>query len=160
MRVGKYRTGTETFPEAQAFALLGIASGMSDKEIARERGISRDGVNNTLRRLREKWGISKRSQLVAEAIARGIIVYCAMFLVFISGTLSIINDSFDQPRTNARISTRTSRNNRMRGRLRTSRHDLIDFDLEDTTVDSMIAMFEHQNTYTLAPCHPAHGRAT
>ncbi len=75
------------FPEAQAHALRALAEGKSDKEIARERGISPDGAYNIFRRLRTKWGTKKRSALVAEAIARGIISPL-MVLICIASVLS------------------------------------------------------------------------
>lgn len=158
MELGNCKKGPTPFPEAQTYVLMGGASGMTDKEIARERGISVDGVNNIWRRLRTKWDKPKRAALVAEAIARGIIVYCAMVLVFISGTLSIINDSFDQPRTNSRLSRGTmSRNFRLRNRAgsRSTRNDglTIDFDLENISEESLLALMEAtaEEPNTLAP---------
>lgn len=160
MELGSWKSGTETFPEAQMFALLAIANGMSDKEIARERGISVDGAQNIFRRLRQKWEISKRSQLVSEAIARGIIKHNAPLAVVLLMITSLFFGMFEDHeirRTSNRLSSRSvaSRTLRLRGnRSVRTRSDLIsvDFEFEDMNPESLRGLFEAQaNRNTLAP---------
>ncbi len=136
------------FPEAQAHALLALAEGKSDKEIARERGISPDGAYNIFRRLRSKWGTKKRSALVAEAIARGIISPL-MVLICIASVLSgMVSQDFEMRRTSNRLSTRTVASRMVRGK----RESLdVDFEFSDSTPELLMAFFDAQNQNTLAP---------
>ncbi len=137
------------FPEAQAHALLALAEGKSDKEIARERGISPDGAYNIFRRLRSKWGTKKRSALVAEAIARGIISPL-MVLICIATVLSgIVTPDIEIRRSSNRLSGRTCSRT---VRTKKGREALdLDFEFSDSTPELLLAYFEGQNQETLAP---------
>ena len=138
------------FPEAQAHALKALAEGKSDKEIARERGISPDGAYNIFRRLRSKWGTKKRSALVAEAIARGIISPI-MVLICIASVLSgMVSQDFEMRRTSNRLNPRTFASRTVRAK----REGLaVDFEFSDMTPDSLLAFFEATPamTNTIAP---------
>lgn len=63
--------------------LLAIAGGASGKEVARALGISEDGVKKRMLALGTKWGMTKRTALVAEAFRRGIISPAATALALV-----------------------------------------------------------------------------
>lgn len=63
--------------------LLAIAGGASGKEAARTLGISEDGVKKRLIALGTKWGVTRRTALVAEAFKRGVISPAATALALV-----------------------------------------------------------------------------
>ncbi|MFF8726697.1 LuxR C-terminal-related transcriptional regulator [Streptomyces sp. NPDC015171] len=60
-----------TAVERQVLALL--AGGATTARVARELGLSRDGVTYHLRRLSARWGAANRTELVARAYAVGVL---------------------------------------------------------------------------------------
>lgn len=72
--------------------LLAIAGGASGKEVARALGISEDGVKKRMMALGTKWGMTKRTALVAEAFRRGIISPAATALALIMAVHGMIGD--------------------------------------------------------------------
>lgn len=72
--------------------LLAIAGGASGKEVARALGISEDGVKKRMMALGTKWGMTKRTALVAEAFRRGIISPAVMALVALLTTHAVLGD--------------------------------------------------------------------
>lgn len=57
--------------ETRILALL--AGGATTAQVARETGLTRDGVTYHLRRLTERWGAANRTELVARAYALGVL---------------------------------------------------------------------------------------
>lgn len=53
--------------------VLGIAAGQSSKELARDLGVQPDSIKKRVLSATTKLGVLKRTQLVAEAIRRGVI---------------------------------------------------------------------------------------
>ena len=72
--------------------LLAIAGGASGKEVARALGISEDGVKKRMLALGTKWGMTKRTALVAEAFRRGIISPAATALALLMAIHGMIGD--------------------------------------------------------------------
>ncbi|CAI3796668.1 hypothetical protein GLGCALEP_01611 [Pseudomonas sp. MM221] len=72
--------------------LLAIAGGASGKEVARALGISEDGVKKRMMALGTKWGVTKRTALVAEAFRRGIISPAATALALLMAIHGMIGD--------------------------------------------------------------------
>ena len=72
--------------------LLAIAGGASGKEVARTLGISEDGVKKRMMALGTKWGMTKRTALVAEAFRRGIISPAATALALLMAIHGMIGD--------------------------------------------------------------------
>lgn len=72
--------------------LLAIAGGASGKEVARALGISEDGVKKRMLALGTKWGMTKRTALVAEAFRRGIISPAVTALALIMAVHGMIGD--------------------------------------------------------------------
>ncbi|MBA6150108.1 response regulator transcription factor [Pseudomonas juntendi] len=72
--------------------LLAIAGGASGKEVARALGISEDGVKKRMMALGTKWGMTKRTALVAEAFRRGIIRPAATALALLMAIHGMIGD--------------------------------------------------------------------
>lgn len=72
--------------------LLAIAGGASGKEVARALGISEDGVKKRMMALGTKWGMTKRTALVAEAFRRGIISPAATALALLMSIHGMIGD--------------------------------------------------------------------
>ena len=72
--------------------LLAIAGGASGKEVARALGISEDGVKKRMMALGTKWGMTKRTALVAEAFRRGIISPAATALALLMAIHGMIGD--------------------------------------------------------------------
>ncbi|MCP3791268.1 LuxR C-terminal-related transcriptional regulator [Pseudomonas sp. N2-11] len=72
--------------------LLAIAGGASGKEVARALGISEDGVKKRMMALGTKWGLTKRTALVAEAFRRGIISPAATALALLMAIHGMIGD--------------------------------------------------------------------
>ena len=59
--------------ERELQCVMAIAAGASSKEVARELGISKDGVDKRLAAAGLKLGVIRRAALVAEAFKRGLI---------------------------------------------------------------------------------------
>lgn len=72
--------------------LLAIAGGASGKEVARALGISENGVKKRMMALGTKWGMTKRTALVAEAFRRGIISPAATALALLMAIHGMIGD--------------------------------------------------------------------
>nr|WP_314614914.1 LuxR C-terminal-related transcriptional regulator [uncultured Pseudomonas sp.] len=72
--------------------LLAIAGGASGKEVARALGISEDGVKKRMMALGTKWGMTKRTALVAEAFRRGIISPAATAMALLMAIHGMIGD--------------------------------------------------------------------
>ncbi|KPM64053.1 LuxR C-terminal-related transcriptional regulator [Pseudomonas monteilii] len=72
--------------------LLAIAGGASGKEAARALGISENGVKKRMMALGTKWGMTKRTALVAEAFRRGIISPAATALALLMAIHGMIGD--------------------------------------------------------------------
>ncbi|MNN64094.1 hypothetical protein D3C81_1795180 [compost metagenome] len=72
--------------------MLAIAGGASGKEVARALGISEDGVKKRMMALGTKWGMTKRTALVAEAFRRGIISPAATALALLMAIHGMIGD--------------------------------------------------------------------
>ena len=72
--------------------LLAIAGGASGKEAARTLGISEDGVKKRLIALGTKWGVTRRTALVAEAFKRGVISPAATALALLMAIHGMIGD--------------------------------------------------------------------
>ncbi|WP_236167079.1 LuxR C-terminal-related transcriptional regulator [Pseudomonas fulva] len=72
--------------------LLAIAGGASGKEVARALGISEDGVKKRMLALGTKWGMTKRTALLAEAFRRGIISPAATALALLMAIHGMIGD--------------------------------------------------------------------
>lgn len=53
--------------------LLGVAAGLSGKQVAKEMGVAPSSVEKRLLALSTKLGVTKRAAMVATAFARGII---------------------------------------------------------------------------------------
>ncbi|MDH6213793.1 DNA-binding CsgD family transcriptional regulator [Streptomyces pseudovenezuelae] len=65
--------GTPVTPmEGRILALL--AGGATTAKAARETGLTTDGVTYHLRRLSARWGATNRTELVARAYAKGVLV--------------------------------------------------------------------------------------
>lgn len=77
--------------------LLAIAGGASGKEVARALGISEDGVKKRMMALGTKWGMTKRTALVAEAFRRGIISPVATALALLMAIHGLIGDDHMLP---------------------------------------------------------------
>ncbi len=55
--------------------VMAVASGMTSKEVSRNLGISKDGVDKRILAAGVKLGVVKRAALVAEAFKRGLIAF-------------------------------------------------------------------------------------
>lgn len=96
---------------------LAVATGMTDKEIAKLFGLSPASVSKRLDVAKFKLGCTKRAHLVAQAMKRGIIAPLAILLMVCSVTNGAVPDMERAPRGRVKI-TRTVRNSR--------RDDLLD----------------------------------
>ncbi|MFV3286164.1 LuxR C-terminal-related transcriptional regulator [Pseudomonas sp. NY15356] len=59
--------------ERELQCVMAVACGMTSKEAAREFGVAKDTVDKRLLAASTKLGVTKRAQLVAEAMRRGLI---------------------------------------------------------------------------------------
>jgi hypothetical protein len=143
-------------PAAQGAVLLGLANGLTNKEIARQRNVSPSTINSTLTQIREKWSDSyerkgKRGWLVSEAIRRGILapnmpIMMVLFMCSIIFTSNLMG--VEVRRSSNRLSGRTTASRMVRGK----RDALdVDFEFSDSTPELLMAYFETQNQDTLAP---------
>ncbi|MEY8205428.1 MAG: LuxR C-terminal-related transcriptional regulator [Bermanella sp.] len=146
-----------TFPQAQGEVLLGLANGLTNKEIARERGVSVYTVNAQIMQLRAKISaryeaVGKRAKIVSEAIHRGWLVPLMVLLCMYSVMSAALNPDLQLRRPSNRLTARTMANRVVRGKR--SREALaVDLELSDTTPESLLAFFESTpiEPRTLAP---------
>ena len=159
MDQGNWKT-TSTFPRAQSRALIGLANGLTSKEIARDAGVSPNTINNTLGQIREKWGKNyerkgKRAWLVSEAIRRGILIPCTpVFMILFMTCIVMASNLFsiELRRTSNRLAARTIASRMVKGK-RTQEALTVDFEFNSMTPDSLMAFFEATpaKTNTIAP---------
>lgn len=79
--------------ERELQCVMAIAAGASSKEVARELGISKDGVDKRLAAAGLKLGVIRRAALVAEAFRRGLISPMIIILCAILVGQSAVNDN-------------------------------------------------------------------
>ncbi|WP_075117128.1 response regulator transcription factor [Pseudomonas aeruginosa] len=78
--------------ERELACLLSLASGMTDKEIARRDGLSPRSIKGRLESVMHKLGVYRRTPLVAEAIRRGLISPAVIALAFLVAGQPLLND--------------------------------------------------------------------
>ena len=144
---------SQHLPFAQGEVLLGLANGLTNKEIARQRGVSPSTINSILTQIREKLSgklvaTGKRAWIVAEAIHRGWLSPL-MVMICISSVLGSMMDTDIEMR---RTSNRLTASRMVRAKRGREAHTL-DFDFDEMTPDSLLAFFEMtpSKTNTLAP---------
>lgn len=121
MELGNWRS-TELLPNGQARAVLGVANGMTSKEIAQMFGVSPGTINQQLNQVREKLNgnydnTGKRSWVVTEAIRRGWLSPLTVFLFIGSMLFGLANDVEQEiRRSSTRLNTRTVASRMVRGR--------------------------------------------
>lgn len=74
--------------------VLGIAQGLSSKEIARDLGVQPDSVKKRVLAATTKLGVIKRAQLVAEAMRRGLISPAAILVAILAVHGAVSDDQF------------------------------------------------------------------
>ena len=152
MNQGIWRV-SKTLPIAQGEVLLGLANGLTNKEIARERGVSPSTINSTLTQIREKLSgklvaTGKRAWIVSEAIHRGWLSPL-MVMICISSVLGgMANEEIEMRRSSNRLTA-----SRMVRAKRGREAHTLDFEFDEMTPDSLLAFFEAtpMETNTLAP---------
>ncbi|MBO0369258.1 helix-turn-helix transcriptional regulator [Pseudomonas putida] len=72
--------------------LMAVAAGRTSKEAARELGVAPDTINKRLLALTTKLGVSRRAQLVAVAMQKGLISPVATALALVLTLHSMIGD--------------------------------------------------------------------
>ncbi|QEY73244.1 response regulator transcription factor [Pseudomonas denitrificans (nom. rej.)] len=93
IQIGTWKGSTGSLlAERELTCLLSLASGMTDKEIARRDGLSPRSIKGRIESVMHKLGIYKRTPLVAEAIRRGIITYATYALVALTCTHAALSD--------------------------------------------------------------------
>jgi DNA-binding CsgD family transcriptional regulator len=97
-------------PPRQAETLEGIAKGMTDKEIAKQMGISPGAVHRYVDTLFYKLKLStgRRALLVANAIQQGVLTHTAALLLFAICVNTIAQADIEMRRSSTRLSTRVS----------------------------------------------------
>jgi DNA-binding CsgD family transcriptional regulator len=97
-------------PPRQAETLEGIAKGMTDKEIAKQMGISPGAVHRYVDTLFYKLKLStgRRALLVANAIQQGVLTSTAALLLFAICVNTIAQADIEMRRSSTRLSTRVS----------------------------------------------------
>lgn len=104
-------TATNTLPPRQRETLIGLATGKTSKELARDAGVSPRAIDNAVFELAHKLRLhtSKRALIVAEACARGWLrTTAAMLLVALSFQAVTNNQEQDM-----RLTSRTARTTRI-----------------------------------------------
>ncbi|MGP9823797.1 response regulator transcription factor [Ectopseudomonas khazarica] len=90
-------------------SLLAVAAGKSDKEFARELGLSPRTIKGAVERCMHKLQVYKRTALVAEALRRGIIAPAACFLLALLVGLQHQQTTFTRrPETPRRVEMRVA----------------------------------------------------
>lgn len=74
--------------------VLGIAQGLSSKEIARDLGVQPDSIKKRVLAATTKLGVIKRAQLVAEAMRRGLISPAAILAAILAVHGAASDDQF------------------------------------------------------------------
>lgn len=105
-------------PPRQAQTLEGIAKGMTDKEIAKQMGISPGAVHRYVDTLFYKLKLStgKRALLVANAIHQGVLTSTAALLLIAICINTIAAADLDMRRSSTRLTTRVQVRNTKSGR--------------------------------------------
>ena len=99
-------------PPRQADVLEGIAQGKTDKEMAKEFGISPETIKSAVSTLYYKLRIvnAKRSALVAEAIAKGVLVTGTTMILISSMLVNMAaQEDMEMRRSSTRLTTRITR---------------------------------------------------
>ncbi len=142
-----------TVPFAQGEVLLGLANGLTNKEIARQRGVSPSTINGTLTQIREKLSgklvaTGKRAWIVSEAIHRGWLSPLMVIICISSVFSSMMEPDVEMRRTSNRLT-----GSRMVRCKRTRDTHAVDFEFNEMTPDSLLAFFEATpvDPNTLAP---------
>ncbi len=101
-------------PPRQAQTLEGIAKGMTDKEMAKQMGISPGAVHRYVDTLFYKLRLStgKRALLVANAIQQGVLTSTAAMLLLAICVNTIAQADIEMRRSSTRLSTRITRSTR------------------------------------------------
>lgn len=105
-------------PPRQAQTLEGIAKGMTDKEIAKQMGISPGAVHRYVDTLFYKLKLStgKRALLVANAIQQGVLTSTSAILLLTICINTIAQADIEMRRTSTRLTTRVQIRNTRNGR--------------------------------------------
>lgn len=105
-------------PPRQAETLEGIAKGMTDKEIAKQMGISPGAVHRYVDTLFYKLKLStgKRALLVANAIQQGVLTSTAAMLLVAICVNTIAQADIEMRRSSTRLTTRVQARNTRAGR--------------------------------------------
>ena len=107
-----------SLPPRQAQTLEGIAKGMTDKEMAKQMGISPGAVHRYVDVLFYKLKLStgKRALLVANAIQQGVLMHTAAMLLLAICVNTIADADLDMRRSSTRLTTRVQARNTRAGR--------------------------------------------
>lgn len=102
-----------SLPPRQAQTLEGIAKGMTDKEMAKQMGISPGAVHRYVDVLFYKLKLStgKRALLVANAIQQGVLMHTAAMLLLAICVNTIADADLDMRRSSTRLTTRVQTRN-------------------------------------------------
>ncbi|HIE1094606.1 TPA: response regulator transcription factor, partial [Pseudomonas aeruginosa] len=93
IQIGAWKGSTGALlAERELACLLSLASGMTDKEIARRDGLSPRSIKGRLESVMHKLGVYRRTPLVAEAIRRGLISPAVIALAFLVAGQPLLND--------------------------------------------------------------------
>ena len=105
-------------PPRQAQTLEGIAKGLTDKEMAKQMGISPGAVHRYVDVLFYKLKLStgKRALLVANAIQQGVLTHTAAMLLLAICINTIVAADLDMRRSSTRLTTRVQTRNTRVGR--------------------------------------------
>lgn len=134
---------------AQGEVLLGLAAGMTDKQIAKARGCSPKTVDSNLYRLKERMfgkmtPYATRTKVVTEAILRGWISPLMVLFVITSLLAAMVNPQFDIQVRRGRSGSRNIATRLIRGRK--NKLPFIDIDISELDENAMLALFEAQAT--------------
>lgn len=72
--------------------VLGIAMGRTSKELARDLGVQPESIKKRVLAASTKLGVTRRAQLVAEAMRKGVISPAVMALIALLTTHAVIGD--------------------------------------------------------------------
>lgn len=124
-------------PPRQAETLEGIAKGMTDKEMAKQMGITPGAVRRYVDTLFYKLKLSngKRSLLIANAIQQGVLTYTASILLIAICINTIANAEIEMRRNSTRLTTRVQVRNTRSGRSRKSERSIFGASNPDLEAD-------------------------